>query len=54
MIIENKCTQCNHKWKDQPGALSVHGQKCPRCGSFYYKWLSYRNDLRNYKKEFLS
>jgi len=58
MIVDNKCCKCNYKWKDQPGAFATYrderGAHCPRCGSVYFKWVSYRNDLRNHQKDFLT
>jgi len=39
--IRNKCSKCKHKWKDNPGADSRTGGKCPKCGSLYFKWSDY-------------
>ena len=59
MIIRNKCIKCKHKWRDQPGAFSVvtynnENQRCPKCGSRYFKWSSYEFDRKKYPENFES
>ena len=50
MIVRNKCTQCKHLWRDQPGAFATvktnYKACCPECGSSYFKWQSFAFDKR--------
>lgn len=66
MLVRNKCTNCKHKWRDQPGAFAVkkvligyhedgspkYSLQCPQCGSLYFKWSSFEFDKKKYASEF--
>jgi len=53
MIVRNKCTQCKHLWRDQPGAFATvktnNKACCPECGSAYFKWQSFKHDKKKEK-----
>lgn len=51
MIVRNKCCNCKHNWKDQPGAFSLAKQKCPMCDSAYFQWRSYSKDIKKNKNK---
>jgi hypothetical protein len=48
MKSRNKCTQCKHKWKDNPGAQLADNKVCPKCSSAYWKWSSFEFDKKKH------
>lgn len=48
-IAINRCTTCKYEWKDNPGAFSVHNQRCPKCGSMYFEWVNYNEYVEQNK-----
>ena len=50
--IRNKCTECKHKWRDQPGAFSTTKHQCPKCGSQYFKWSDYKLAKKKYARDY--
>ena len=52
VVIRNKCTECKHKWRDQPGAFSIAQQRCPQCGSRYFKWSDYSLAKKKYSGDY--
>jgi predicted nucleic acid-binding Zn-ribbon protein len=36
------CCACGHEWRDAPGAWGAQFIGCPRCGSLYWQWATYK------------
>lgn len=63
VVAKNRCCNCKHKWKDQPGAFATVLFKtgtredgsdivealCPNCKSKYWKWTNYKECYKKFK-----